>query len=76
MLFEDETALKRTEQTHSTDSCIMNTKYFKQSAIYATHLAADQGSGIAVVTGGRSGIGQAIATKIATFPFIDTVLSV
>jgi benzil reductase ((S)-benzoin forming) len=31
---------------------------------------------IALVTGGRSGIGKAIANKIATFPFIDNVLIV
>ena len=31
---------------------------------------------IALVTGGRSGIGQAIAKKIASFPFIDKVLIV
>jgi NAD(P)-dependent dehydrogenase (short-subunit alcohol dehydrogenase family) len=31
---------------------------------------------IALVTGGRSGIGKAIASKIATFPFIDNVLIV
>ena len=31
---------------------------------------------IALVTGGRSGIGKAIAKKIATFPFIDNVLIV
>lgn len=31
---------------------------------------------LALVTGGRSGIGQAIAKKIATFPFIDNVLIV
>lgn len=31
---------------------------------------------LALVTGGRSGIGKAIADKIATFPFIDKVLLV
>ncbi|KAG7344143.1 short-chain alcohol dehydrogenase/reductase [Nitzschia inconspicua] len=31
---------------------------------------------IALVTGGRSGIGKAIANKIATFPFIENVLIV
>lgn len=32
--------------------------------------------GIAVVTGGKSGIGRALAEKIASFPFIDKVLAV
>lgn len=31
---------------------------------------------LALVTGGRSGIGRAIASKIATFPFIENVLIV
>lgn len=54
----------------------MKTQYFKQSAIYASHMAARENSGVAVVTGGRSGIGRAIALKIASFPFIDTVFAV
>ena len=34
----------------------------------------DARPGLALVTGGRSGIGKAIASKIASFPFIDHVL--
>jgi NAD(P)-dependent dehydrogenase (short-subunit alcohol dehydrogenase family) len=32
--------------------------------------------GVAVVTGGKSGIGRALAEKIATFPFIEKVVAV
>jgi len=52
-------------------------QYFKQSTIYATNTAMSTTTtpGIAIVTGGRTGIGQAVAAKIASFPFIETVLS-
>jgi NAD(P)-dependent dehydrogenase (short-subunit alcohol dehydrogenase family) len=43
---------------------------------YATCYSKDLRQSIALVTGGRSGIGKAIAEKIATFPFIDNVLLV
>ena len=39
-------------------------------------MANHQSPSIAVVTGGRSGIGLAIARKIASFPFIERVLAV
>jgi benzil reductase ((S)-benzoin forming) len=48
---------------------------FHSSAVYAKSLAESRPS-IALVTGGKSGIGKAIALKIATFPFIEQVLAV
>ena len=48
---------------------------FRNSAAFATAMA-DNHPSIAVVTGGRSGIGLAIAIKIASFPFIEQVLAV
>ena len=46
------------------------------TAAYTAATAATQRPGIALVTGGKSGIGLAIAKKIAEFPFIDTVVAV
>lgn len=43
---------------------------------FARYAVQDTRSGIALVTGGRSGIGKAIAEKISTFPFIEQVLLV
>lgn len=51
-------------------------KFFKDTALYKTSHSASVPSGIAVVTGGRSGIGRALCANIASYPFIDTVLSV
>ena len=48
---------------------------FLNSAAYAAAMA-DSRPALAVVTGGKSGIGKAIAMKIASFPFIDQVLAV
>ena len=48
---------------------------FRTGATYAKTLAESRPS-IALVTGGRSGIGLAMAKKIASFPFIDQVLAV
>jgi benzil reductase ((S)-benzoin forming) len=48
---------------------------FRTGAPYAKALAESRPS-IALVTGGRSGIGLALASKIAGFPFIDQVLAV
>uniref|UniRef100_A0A7S1GJX9 Ketoreductase (KR) domain-containing protein n=1 Tax=Cyclophora tenuis TaxID=216820 RepID=A0A7S1GJX9_CYCTE len=49
---------------------------FVSSAAYAIAMKESHRPAIAVVTGGKSGIGKAIAAKIATFPFIDTVVAV
>jgi len=43
---------------------------------FARYTIKDTRPALALVTGGRSGIGKAIAEKIATFPFIDNVLLV
>jgi benzil reductase ((S)-benzoin forming) len=43
---------------------------------YAAYTIKDTRPALALVTGGRSGIGKAIAEKIATFPFIENVLVV
>lgn len=48
---------------------------FRSSPAYATALAAES-MAIAVVIGGSSGIGLAIAKRIASFPFISQVLCV
>lgn len=48
---------------------------FLTSTAYARAVAEKRPS-IALVTGGRSGIGLAMARKIAAFPFIETVLAV
>jgi benzil reductase ((S)-benzoin forming) len=48
---------------------------FRTGVSYAKALAESRPS-IALVTGGRSGIGLALAKKIASFPFIDQVLAV
>ncbi|KAL7574468.1 hypothetical protein ACA910_015836 [Epithemia clementina (nom. ined.)] len=49
---------------------------FRNSAAYAVTTADTTRPGIALVTGGRSGIGLAIAQKIASFAFIEQVLCV
>ena len=46
-----------------------------RSTAFATALS-DTRPTVAIVTGGKSGIGKAIAIKIASFPFIDQVLAV
>jgi NAD(P)-dependent dehydrogenase (short-subunit alcohol dehydrogenase family) len=43
---------------------------------FARYTVTDSSPALALVTGGRSGIGKAIAEKISTFPFIDQVLVV
>lgn len=43
---------------------------------FSRYTIKDSRPALAVVTGGRSGIGKAIADKIATFPFIEKVLLV
>jgi len=48
---------------------------FRSGAAYAKAMAETRPC-IAVVTGGRSGIGLAMAQKIATWPFVETVLAV
>ena len=48
---------------------------FLRSTAFATALS-DIRPAVAIVTGGKSGIGKAIAIKIASFPFIDRVLAV
>lgn len=48
---------------------------FRSSAIYTSAVKVTAPA-IAVVTGGKSGIGLAIARKIASFPFVDQVLAV
>lgn len=45
-------------------------------ASYARYTITDSRPALALVTGGRSGIGKAIAKKIASFPFIEHVLLV
>jgi len=58
----------KNQSTHGTMS-------FRTGAAYAKASTESRPS-IALVTGGRSGIGLAVAKKIATFPFIDQVLAV
>ena len=53
----------------------ITTMSFVTNASYAAAMA-DSRPAIALVTGGKSGIGKAIADKIATFPFIEQVLAV
>lgn len=48
---------------------------FRTGAAYAKALAENRPS-IALVTGGRSGIGLALAKQIASFPYIEKVLAV
>ena len=48
---------------------------FLTSAAYAAAMAENRPA-VALVTGGKSGIGKALALKIASFPFIDQVLAV
>ena len=48
---------------------------FRTTSAFAAAMA-DSRPSIAIVVGGRSGIGLAIAQKIATFSFIDQVLCV
>jgi benzil reductase ((S)-benzoin forming) len=43
---------------------------------FARYTVTDSRPALALVTGGRSGIGKAIADKIAAFPFIEKVLLV
>ena len=47
---------------------------FLSSAAYTSAMSSRPG--IAVVTGGKAGIGRALAEKLASFPFIDEVLTV
>ena len=47
---------------------------FISTSVYKTLTTAN--SGVAIVTGGKSGIGKALALKIASFPFIDKVIAV
>ncbi len=54
---------------------IITTMSFVTSAAHSAAMA-DARPAIAIVTGGKSGIGKAIADKIATFPFIEQVLAV
>lgn len=49
---------------------------FLSSAAYKATTTAEQAPSIALVTGAKSGIGLAIARKIASFPFIEKVLAV
>ena len=49
--------------------------FFTTTAAY-TAATSNSRNGIALVTGGKSGIGLAIVKKIASFPFIDTVVAV
>lgn len=49
--------------------------YYRSSAAFAAIMAEHRPS-IALVTGGKSGIGTAMAIQIASFPFIETVLAV
>jgi hypothetical protein len=48
---------------------------FFASAAYTAAIAPVR-PGIAIVTGGKSGIGRALAENIGTFPFIDEVLAI
>lgn len=48
---------------------------FRAGTAYTKALAEKRPS-IALITGGRSGIGLAVAKKIASFPFIDQVIAV
>lgn len=59
-------------------SFIIVTMSFRTGAAYAKSLAENNNrpSSIALVTGGRSGIGLAMAKNIAALPFIDQVLAV
>lgn len=54
----------------------MKMSYYVTSAAYQVATAASQPSSIALVTGAKSGIGLALALRVAQFPFIDTVLAV
>ena len=49
---------------------------FVTSNAYKLATAADQKPSIALVTGAKSGIGLALARKVASFPFIEKVLAV
>jgi len=49
--------------------------YFRASTAFATAMAENRPC-IALVTGGKSGIGRALTIKIASFPFVDQVLAV
>lgn len=49
---------------------------FTSSAAYALATKESSRPAIALVTGGKSGIGKALAERIASFPFIDQVLAV
>jgi NAD(P)-dependent dehydrogenase (short-subunit alcohol dehydrogenase family) len=48
---------------------------FRTSTAYAKAMG-ENGPSIALVTGGRSGIGSSLARRVASFPFIDKVLAV
>eukprot|EP00523_Entomoneis_sp_CCMP467_P007450 CAMPEP_0168740190 /NCGR_PEP_ID=MMETSP0724-20121128/11848_1 /TAXON_ID=265536 /ORGANISM="Amphiprora sp., Strain CCMP467" /LENGTH=303 /DNA_ID=CAMNT_0008787611 /DNA_START=141 /DNA_END=1052 /DNA_ORIENTATION=- len=50
--------------------------HFRTSAAFLAATKADADSSVALVTGGRSGIGLALAQKIASFEFIDAVIAV
>ena len=56
----------------------MNVKagYYMTSAAYQAATSSSATSGIAVVTGAKSGIGLALARQVASLDFIDHVLAV
>ena len=52
------------------------TPYFTTSAAYQAATTTTASPAIAIVTGAKSGIGLALARKVASFAFIDAVLAV
>uniref|UniRef100_A0A7S2YFU2 NAD(P)-binding protein n=1 Tax=Entomoneis paludosa TaxID=265537 RepID=A0A7S2YFU2_9STRA len=49
---------------------------FRVSAAFQTAIKGEKNSSVALVSGGRSGIGLAVAKKLASFDFIDHVIAV